>query len=47
MQPGIQSFMNTVEHLFSRATNFVDFRDFQEIVSPKISGNSIMTGIAD
>ena len=40
----------TVRWLFSRPTNFMDFVDFQtstKFVSPKISGNPIMTRIAD
>ena len=36
----------TTGHLFSRATNFIDFMDLgtsTKFVSPKISGNSIVT----
>ena len=41
---------NTVECLFSRASNFADFVDFRtsmKFVSLKISGNTIVTRIAD
>ena len=41
----------SVMHLFSRATNFMEFVDFGDFhtkfVSPKISRNSIVTQIAE